>query len=214
MFRLNTTAYNRVRRIVNDLRSYQVALSAFREANTQCANCGTSEKLEVDHIVPMAFGGDVVEPSNLQMLCTECHYSKSQADIVRYESRKQSHIKLWRYLYENGRAVQPRCRYCGKEFTRQYRSITVYCSDKCKFNGTKSKEANKLMYQKRRDRMIEYVNRRRREHPEVREYQRVHAMAKRRGWTPPKQSQFTYDKEKGEVVFTPEESTNGSSENQ
>ena len=197
-------------------------MGAFRKANNQCTMCGTeSGTLEVDHIVPMAFGGDVVASSNLQVLCVSCHQSKSLADVAKYENRKQSHIKLWKFLYSHGRAIDPTCRYCGKEFVRKYRSITVYCSEECKYQCTKSKTANKLMYQKRRNKMIKYVNRRRREHPEVREYQRRHAQAKRRGWKKPKQSEFTFDKESGKVIYTPEKvgdvstgKDNGTGENQ
>lgn len=40
-----------------------------------CARCGSTEKLAVDHVVPMARGGSD-DPSNLQILCKRCNSSK------------------------------------------------------------------------------------------------------------------------------------------
>lgn len=35
---------------------------------------------EIDHIIPRAHGG-THEPENLQLLCTDCHYHKTQAQL-------------------------------------------------------------------------------------------------------------------------------------
>lgn len=40
-----------------------------------CAKCGSTEKLTVDHIVPMIRGGSD-DLSNLQILCKRCNSSK------------------------------------------------------------------------------------------------------------------------------------------
>lgn len=41
----------------------------------QCVHCGTTERLERDHIVPMSKGGLTV-PENLQPLCRSCNAAK------------------------------------------------------------------------------------------------------------------------------------------
>jgi 5-methylcytosine-specific restriction endonuclease McrA len=40
-----------------------------------CQMCGTEDRLTVDHIVPRIHGGDD-NPSNLQVLCSQCNSSK------------------------------------------------------------------------------------------------------------------------------------------
>jgi len=42
---------------------------------------GRKKKPEVDHIVPIALGGDVVGFDNHQVLCYECHKNKTKTDI-------------------------------------------------------------------------------------------------------------------------------------
>ena len=42
-----------------------------KAAKQVCKQCGTMEKLTVDHIVPLAAGG-TNEASNLQFLCVDC----------------------------------------------------------------------------------------------------------------------------------------------
>jgi 5-methylcytosine-specific restriction endonuclease McrA len=37
--------------------------------------------MDVDHITPVAQGGDMWEESNLQCLCTECHREKTNNDL-------------------------------------------------------------------------------------------------------------------------------------
>lgn len=43
--------------------------------NGSCAHCGCGGRLEIDHIVPLARGGDNW-PTNLQMLCRSCNAKK------------------------------------------------------------------------------------------------------------------------------------------
>lgn len=44
-------------------------------ASPACASCGSTEKPEIDHILPIALGG-TSEPGNLQILCAPCNRSK------------------------------------------------------------------------------------------------------------------------------------------
>ncbi len=41
----------------------------------RCASCGSSERLEIDHIKPVSLGGDD-SASNLQLLCFSCNRKK------------------------------------------------------------------------------------------------------------------------------------------
>lgn len=50
-----------------------------RSARHQCQRCGSGEKLEVDHIVPVSHGGTDAEHNGM-VLCRECHREKSSAE--------------------------------------------------------------------------------------------------------------------------------------
>ena len=56
-----------------------------------CAKCGTTEKLEVDHIIAIRDGGQDIE-SNLQVLCRTCHGKKSYNEWLggRHERMRQA----------------------------------------------------------------------------------------------------------------------------
>ncbi len=57
-------------------------------SDTVCKICGSKEKIEVDHIVPISAGGKN-EESNLQFLCRQCHKTKTNEDYYTYKlSRK------------------------------------------------------------------------------------------------------------------------------
>lgn len=47
---------------------------------TPCAICGSTENLELDHIVPSFYGGKT-ELSNLQWLCYDCHKKKTKEEF-------------------------------------------------------------------------------------------------------------------------------------
>lgn len=47
----------------------------FARDGRQCAQCGTDEDLQIDHIVPLAHGGSN-NMDNLQVLCGPCNYAK------------------------------------------------------------------------------------------------------------------------------------------
>ena len=50
----------------------------------KCANCGTTENkwsFILDHITPIAIGGEEFEDDNLQLLCKECNAIKTKQDF-------------------------------------------------------------------------------------------------------------------------------------
>jgi 5-methylcytosine-specific restriction endonuclease McrA len=50
-----------------------------KNAGGRCAHCGSTERLQVDHIVAVAKGGKT-EMGNLQILCGRCNSSKGVND--------------------------------------------------------------------------------------------------------------------------------------
>ena len=61
-------------------RAYQaLALSVRQEGRYSCANCGAYAK-EVDHIVPLHQGGELMDRENLQLLCRRCHIQKTERE--------------------------------------------------------------------------------------------------------------------------------------
>jgi len=59
--------------MVQDLES--VRLFVWQRDKGQCAKCGSRERLEFDHIIPLAPGGSNTE-RNIQLLCEACNRSK------------------------------------------------------------------------------------------------------------------------------------------
>jgi 5-methylcytosine-specific restriction endonuclease McrA len=47
--------------------------AARRRDGERCRQCGSTDKLEVHHVVPLAEGGAEFALSNLVTLCQECH---------------------------------------------------------------------------------------------------------------------------------------------
>lgn len=59
----------------NLLRKEWFRSSVLAAAGFQCRICGSSEELEIDHIVPVIRGGET-EKENLQALCKSCNTKK------------------------------------------------------------------------------------------------------------------------------------------
>jgi len=80
--------YERVRREVEALENLEkiehisresipdsVRLFVWQRDRGQCIKCGSRERLEFDHIIPVASGGSSTE-RNVQLLCEPCNRSK------------------------------------------------------------------------------------------------------------------------------------------
>ena len=55
--------------------SVEVRREVWRRDNGRCMNCGSQERLEFDHIVPVAMGGSGTV-RNVQLLCETCNREK------------------------------------------------------------------------------------------------------------------------------------------
>jgi 5-methylcytosine-specific restriction endonuclease McrA len=60
------------------VRSRRVALE---RAGYRCERCGCTSNLQVDHRRRLRDGG-TNDPSNLQVLCTDCHGAKTRAEAL------------------------------------------------------------------------------------------------------------------------------------
>jgi 5-methylcytosine-specific restriction endonuclease McrA len=56
----------------------ELAHTVFERDGHMCLECGSSEDLQFDHIIPVALGG-ATSLGNLQILCGDCNRSKSDA---------------------------------------------------------------------------------------------------------------------------------------
>lgn len=68
----------------------------------RCQTCGKAGRLEMDHKRPCFRGGAWWDTSNLQMLCRDCHFTKSRTEMRRphHEARPQDSPERaeWRAL--------------------------------------------------------------------------------------------------------------------
>ena len=58
--------------------------------NHTCAFCNKSKELHVDHIIPIAIGGELFKMSNLQVLCKDCHKIKTKSDIKKIVAKRRT----------------------------------------------------------------------------------------------------------------------------
>lgn len=63
-----------------------------RDGN-QCVKCGSTERLEVDHVLNIAHGG-THNLDNLQTLCAACHREKSQEEARQARAVKRARRRL------------------------------------------------------------------------------------------------------------------------
>jgi 5-methylcytosine-specific restriction endonuclease McrA len=57
--------------------SKQVKALVWEQSQGRCAECGSTELLEFDHIIPVAMGGSSTA-NNLQLLCADCNRAKGE----------------------------------------------------------------------------------------------------------------------------------------
>lgn len=74
--RIGVDDYKRIRRRANEqTRRRSIRREVFARCGEHCQSCGSTVDLCLDHIIPVAAGGDS-EPSNLQVLCRPCNSRK------------------------------------------------------------------------------------------------------------------------------------------
>lgn len=69
-----------------------VRLEAIKRDNNTCIKCKRKKSnMQVDHIRPVALGGDEWDLDNLQTLCNLCHKEKTKKDmkLIAIERRKE-----------------------------------------------------------------------------------------------------------------------------
>lgn len=62
-------------RVLFNSRRKHLREAVFERDGRACVRCGTTERLTIDHVVPIALGGDN-DLSNLQVLCLSCNTRK------------------------------------------------------------------------------------------------------------------------------------------
>jgi 5-methylcytosine-specific restriction protein A len=59
-------------------------LNVIRRRGGECAACGGTpegKELHLDHIIPLAQGGERWDTSNIQILCRQCHGAKTAGEV-------------------------------------------------------------------------------------------------------------------------------------
>jgi 5-methylcytosine-specific restriction endonuclease McrA len=62
---------------------YFVRKDVLKRDNYRCSICRERKRkreLDVDHIIPVQMGGQLLDKANLRTLCKECHKAKSELD--------------------------------------------------------------------------------------------------------------------------------------
>jgi 5-methylcytosine-specific restriction endonuclease McrA len=67
--------YGRLASVIREPIPEEVRLYVWRRDNGKCVRCGSRERLEFDHIIPVVAGGSSTE-RNVQLLCESCNRSK------------------------------------------------------------------------------------------------------------------------------------------
>lgn len=62
---------------IRDTNRWQRLSRRLRRMQPWCSSCGAEDGLSVDHIVPLAHGGDPFDVTNLQILCQSCNSTKA-----------------------------------------------------------------------------------------------------------------------------------------
>ena len=60
----------------NRLIPKEVKIEVWKRDKGRCVNCGSTENLHFDHIIPFSKGGSSTDPENIQILCAKCNLKK------------------------------------------------------------------------------------------------------------------------------------------
>ena len=55
-----------------------------------CIQCKSKDRVEVDHKVPVALGGGLLDAENCRTLCYTCHKEKTQWDVRKIAMEKEA----------------------------------------------------------------------------------------------------------------------------
>lgn len=67
-----------------------VRRTALLAADQRCRRCGSLDRLEVDHVVPVGLGG-TNDQANALVLCHSCHLSKTKAERAAFGLNRDEH---------------------------------------------------------------------------------------------------------------------------
>jgi len=76
----------------SDSRAFRKLKAAVLRSNPVCQSCFARPSQEVDHVTPIADGGDFDNPENLQALCVPCHRRKSAREARARSGSTQAQV--------------------------------------------------------------------------------------------------------------------------
>lgn len=96
------------------------------KCNNECVQCGTKERLEVDHIIPLSIGGRDDE-DNMQILCRTCNAKKHNKNIYYGVIKIDKHYKDYVFVNrELGLQIITSGKKQGLLFTNHLREVLAH----------------------------------------------------------------------------------------
>ncbi len=79
-----------------------------KKSERVCVLCGSLEELHVDHIIPRSIDPTIaLNESNLQILCKQCNFGKSNKDTKRIILRKRTTVQEREIVESEQRSPKP-----------------------------------------------------------------------------------------------------------